>query len=309
MLQAKSMDQFVDRKIVSKILVVINDQKEHRLRLELERILPNYGSLSGIVSVLSGDDVLAKGWAGLHGLKSRYINRLQVHRHRGWRGNNGYRIQQAIKLAAGRISPTEQIVILDAKNLFVSPVCETDFFDPENKPLTSFQPVVEGIHKDWLDESLKVLSINKSKMNIFETTKFVTPFSVTKEILNSVCREVEAKNGALEVMFASRKRPSEFMLINAWAIENFGGVRNIFGQERRRHVGYWPDGGNERFLELLNAMVDPNTLTVSVHYKALQHLSKQDRDGFALALEKKKLGSREEVISLLNDADCRSSKT
>ncbi|WP_108858584.1 DUF6492 family protein [Ruegeria sp. Alg231-54] len=300
-LQAKSMAQFVDRETTSKIIVVVNDQKENHMRSGLEEMLPNYGSLSGIVTFLSGDDIFMKSWAGFPGLKSRYINRLQVHRHRGWRGNNGYRIQQAIKLASGRVSPTEQIVILDAKNLFVSPLTNRDFFGLENRPLTSFQPIVEGIHENWLAESLNVLSMNKRTSDIPETTKFVTPFPVTKEILSAVCRDVEAKSGALEVLFASRKRPSEFMLINAWAIDNFGSPRSVFGEEKRRHVGYWPDGGQVGFLEMMSAIDDPNTLTIAVHYKALKLLSNRELDRLALALEKKNIGSQAEILSLLND--------
>ena len=298
-LQARSIAAHLATRDVAAILVAINDSDEAGVRARIDPVLDAYGPHRAAVQVLGGDALLGQEAAGLRGWRSRGLYRLPGFRRGGWRGNNGYRMQQAMKLAVARVAPSERIVLLDAKNAFLRPPGAYDFFDVEGRPQTVFIPVKAGHHRSWLAQSLEVLGVDIDLADIPETTIYTTPFAVTRTILRAVLAEAEKRAGPVDCLFASRKRPSEFMLINAWAMMQPGGLRAVFAPDAPPRAGFWPDGGLPEFEHALREIERPEALTAGVHHRGLGMLPPGSIERLAQALASRGLGDADEIGGLL----------
>ena len=147
--------------------------------------------------------------------------------------------------------------------------------------------------------SLQVLGTGIEAGNISETTIYTTPFAVTRTVLRPVLEEVEKRAGPVDCLFASRKRPSEFMLINAWAMMQPGGLRAVFAPDAPPRAGFWPDGGLPEFEHALREIERPEALTAGVHHRGLGMLPPGSIERLAQALASRGLGDADEIGGLL----------
>ena len=145
-LQALSMARFLDTGQVGSIQVVMNDCNEAVLERALEPLLAAYGPLAAKLRILRGDDLLREGW----------------------RGNDGYRMQQALNLAAAARAPCERVVILDTQNLFLRPVTAEDFFTSDVRGKLTFLRPENECHRAWWRESLNALGMRVHSLCEFE---------------------------------------------------------------------------------------------------------------------------------------------
>ena len=298
-LQARSLARFADPAGVAAIRVLVNDADETSVAEGVRAMVPDYGLLADRVEVLGGDAVLGQGRARWRGLRARYLNRLPGLRRVGWRGNNGYRMQQAMKLAAARIAPTEDVVLLDAKNVLLAPVARADFFAPDGRARTTFLEVAPGPHRNWLAEALRAMGSDLTPEEVHETTTYVTPFAVRRSVLSDVLAAVEARHGPVDILFASKLRPSEFMLINVHCLSLPGGLSAAFEGGPWRHAGIWPDHDEEAVAATLNRLEAGELLSIGLHYRALSRLPCETLDRLAQAMARRGLGAQDAIAGIL----------
>jgi hypothetical protein len=130
-LQARSMARFLDPAGIGRVRVIVNDRRERVCCAAVEALRGDYGPFADRLEVVTPDALFALRPSGLGPRDWRQRAWLWGVRHGvlypfglkgGWRGNRGWRIQQALKLAAGRYGEAPFVLILDAKNHFIGPV-------------------------------------------------------------------------------------------------------------------------------------------------------------------------------------------
>ncbi|MFD3190563.1 DUF6492 family protein [Sedimentitalea sp. HM32M-2] len=296
-LQAQSMARFLEPAAVSSILLVLNDVDEDRLRAQLDGMQALYGRLWPKVRIVSGDTVL-------HDPQRRrrrslfeciYVDnrfRLPFLRRGGWRGGNGYRLQQALKLASARAATSERMVILDGKNIFLRAPFENELFDAAGRASATFEPVRPPHHRNWLTESLDVLDVPVDSGDISETTGYSTPYPVARQLLLDVLHEIETRHGPVQVLFASKRRPSEFMLIFAYCLKHFGGPDRAFFRSERGHVGLWAGFDDATVDRILSETESRAPLTFGLHRKAAVAMTGPQRQRILALFDARGLDAR-----------------
>jgi len=281
-LQAQSMARFIDPDTVSSILLVLNDVDEPGLRGMIADLLDSYGPLRSKLRIVSGDDLLLRP-DRKH--KKTLFERIYVeNRFRipfvgrgGWRGGNGYRFQQALKLASARAATSENMVILDGKNIFLRAPDPYELFGRDGRAIGTFAKVVPDFHRNWLAESLDVLSVQVPLQDIQETVGYSTPYSVKRKLLLNLLDEIEAGYGSVQALFASKRRPSEFMLIHVFCLKHFGGPDRMFANCGRRNIGIWGDFDAAQVDAVLAEAEAQTPLTFGLHRKAVANLNPGQR--------------------------------
>lgn len=289
-LQALSLARFVPPEIVASIHVILNDIDEQTLRARIDPILPCYGPLRAKVQVLSGDDVLlGEGHYSerLPGDRVFVENRFRwpLIRKGGWRGNNGYRTQQVLKLGAARVAASENIVILDTKNLLLRQVEHSDFFSYSGQARLPFMTCDSSFHRNWLRESLNALAVPYPGFDSLKTTIFSTPFPVPRSLILRLLNDINARYGSVQSLFASRRRPSEFMLMNAFCLKSPEGYGPWFEDARPLNIGLWPTYSQDQLATLVAQLDDPAALSLGLHNRALAMLPQNLRDRVFTALD------------------------
>ncbi|MDU9006290.1 hypothetical protein QO231_20875 [Sedimentitalea todarodis] len=289
-LQARSMARFLDPAEVASISIIMNEVDEPALRRNLSDILPYYGPLASHVRIVGGDDILlpANIRTSPRALERAYVDyryRIPAVRRQGWRGNNGYRMQQALKLASARCAGSDRIVLLDAKNVFLRPLSESDFFSSDGKGRIQFLKPELVFHRNWLSQSLLAFVVGCDVDDVSETTTFVTPYPVKREVLLGVLDEIDNRFGSVQALFASKRRPSEFMLINACCIKHHGGPEADFEKAHPVNIGLWPEYDEAKVRAELNRLKDPEALSLGVHNRVVSQLGAAHLDHLLEALE------------------------
>ncbi len=278
-LQARSMAMFVRPEEVSSILLVLNDVNEEAVSRSINGMLAEYGPLQDKVRIVPGDEVLLPGrragrrrrlWEILY-VENRF--RLPFVGKGGWRGGNGYRLQQALKLASARAATSDRMLILDGKNLFLRPLKNNELFDGQGRALAVFEKLSADYHRGWLSESMEALAVPDDLREVAETTGYSTPYPVSRQLLLDVLEEVESRHGPVQALFASKRRPSEFMLIFCYCQKHHGGTDRAFGRYDGRHAGIWADFDDARINAVLDAAENDTPLTFGLHRAALGGLS------------------------------------
>nr|WP_269150116.1 DUF6492 family protein [Ruegeria lacuscaerulensis] len=303
-LQARSFARFVDPAQIGSIHVIMNDVDEDTLRQQIEPILPAYGALQDKVRVLSGDDVLlGEGHCARRPVLDRVLieNRFRIPliRKGGWRGNNGYRNQQVLKLGAARVAASENMVILDTKNLFLRQFDEAEFFAPGGAARIPFIDIESDFHRNWLLQSLDALDASRPDPGKTKTTTFATPYPVRRSLALSLLDEINARYGSVQALFASHRRPSEFMLMNAFCLKSPDGYPPWFEEAESTAIGLWPTYSTEVLTQLLGLLDDPRTLTLGLHNRAIANLPQDLRDRVFHELEARGICERNRAEAVL----------
>jgi hypothetical protein len=235
-LQARSIARFLDPEGIGGIVVIVNDIDEPGCAAAVEALRADYGRLAERLKVLRPGTVFAARPAenGPQGPRQRF--RLWFARHRrlypfgvkrGWRGNRGWSVQQALKLAAARHGDSRFVLMLDAKNHFVRPVGLASFVSPRGKPLTYLQPPSAKFHR-WIVGSFRLLGAEPPGPDA-PAPPTITPVCVPRAVLRDCLDAVERRVGPVEAFFArARAEESEFMLIYAYVAGFCGGWDAVF---------------------------------------------------------------------------------
>lgn len=303
-LQARSLAQFADSAIVGSISVILNHVNEQALEQALTPLLTAYGPLRSKVRLVRGDDILR---ANDRRTSPRLLERLYVDyrksipfvRRQGWRGNNGYRLQQALKLASARCAATDRMVLLDTKNVFLRPLQEFDFFGDDGRARVALLKPEAVFHRNWLGESLSALGQSIQVDEIEQTTTFATPYPVRRDLVLALLNEIDQRYGSVQALFASKRRPSEFMLINAFCLAQDGGIETFFERADPVNIGIWPDYPVERIEMELEKLENPDALCLGLHNRAVIALRADHKSRLLAALENRGLCSAREAQDIL----------
>ncbi|WP_170454541.1 DUF6492 family protein [Ruegeria arenilitoris] len=304
-LQARSFARFADPAKVASIHVVLNDVDETTLRTRIEPILAAYGPLQSKVRVVGGDEILlGAGQCTRRSLGDRLLiegrHRIPFVRKGGWRGNNGYRAQQVLKLGAARIAEAEQMVILDTKNLFLRSFTESEFFSDGGAARLPFISVNSEFHRNWLQQSLDALQVTVPDIEALKTTTFSTPFPVRRSLVLEMLDEINERYGSVQSLFGSRRRPSEFMLLNAFCLRSDLALRPWFEDASSTALGLWPTYSQKKLEDLIAGIDEPELLSLGLHNRAVSMLTPETQDRLFDALARRGISDRETTQSVLN---------
>ena len=228
-LQARSLARFLDPAGIGRVFVVVNDVDEAAVAARAEALRPAYGPFADRLEVVTAEDLFARrpagaGPRGLRGLRARAA--LLTTRHRrlyplgtkgGWRGNRGWSVQQALKLAAARLGDGAFVLILDAKNHLVRPASRADFVSPDGRPRT-FLAGQNPRFFAWAANAFALLGAPPPPPGT-PTPPSITPVVLRRDLLLGTLEAVESRVGPVEAFFARARssNTSEFMLMHAFA--------------------------------------------------------------------------------------------
>ncbi len=311
LLQALSLARFADPTAIASIHVVMNDVNEAALRSRIAPILDAYGPLRSKVEVLAGDDVLlGPGHAARRTIRDKVLieNRFRIPfaRKGGWRGNNGYRTQQALKLGVARVAKAENLVILDTKNVFLRPLSTTDFFTDAGQARVRFTDVNRDNHRAWLSQSVDALGGQYPETDDLQTTVFTTPFAVRRSLVLAVLDEINARYGSVQSLFSSRRRPSEFMLLNAYCMKSPKGYAPWFENTPSPNIGLWPTFSPQKLTQSVERLRAPEVLCLGLHNRAISKLPPDLLDQVFEALETRGICDRKTAEDALNETSALS---
>lgn len=276
-LQARSMARFLGPEEVGEILLVMNEADETALRRALTSLAADYGPHRDKLRILTGDEVLmGRERTRQPTLFERvYVEnrfRLPFLRRGGWRGGNGYRMQQALKLASARAARFRRMVILDGKNIFLRAPRPNEWFAADGRARLAYETVGPAFHRNWLRESLDMLDVRVPPEKVQETSGYTTPYPVSRRLVLDVLDALESRHGSVQSVFAGKRRPSEFMLIFAFCLKHFGGPHAVFENVEKEQVGLWDSFDAQARDKALTAAETDTPLTFGLHRNAVSQL-------------------------------------
>jgi hypothetical protein len=222
------MARVLPEALVEEILNIVNAPDEPAAVAEIDRLRTDYGPLASRVRTLTASEVFAAG-PGQSALKHRSKNLLARNpwlygrRRAGWRGNDGWQMQQALKLGAARVAHGDVIVVLDSKNIFLAPLAADDFIGQSGRPLGRFDTGQAHLAMPWLVASLKALDLDPALADRRPILSILTPAVFERRLLIGLLDALEARRGPVESVFAMPwNRATEFMLITSWCLKDGG---------------------------------------------------------------------------------------
>ena len=235
-LQARSIARFLDPEGIGRILILLNDRDAVGLRRRLEALRASYGPFASRVELIDAGTVFARRPPGFtpRGLRDRLEHALTHHRQMlpvglksGWRGNRGWSVQQALKLAVARVASGTHLLLLDAKNHFIRPVSRASFVAPDGRAKTYLTRPSDK-HFLWIDGAFRLMGLSVPDREA-PAPPTVTPFVIARGTLLACLTAIEARLGPVETFFARRHvEKSEFTLIHAAVIAATGRWETAF---------------------------------------------------------------------------------
>jgi hypothetical protein len=235
-LQARSIARFLEPDGIGRVVVIVNDADEAAVAARVEAMRGDWGRFAGRLEVVLPDALfgLRPAACGARGLRQRC--RLWLARHRrlypfgvksGWRGNRGWSVQQALKLAVARWGDSRFVLLLDAKNHFVREVGVGCFVGPDGRAKSYREPPIDKF-RGWIVGSCRLLGV-AAPPRAEPAPPTITPFVVARAVLLGALEALERRAGPAEAFFArARSSESEFMLIYAFACGLPGGWEAAF---------------------------------------------------------------------------------
>ncbi len=231
-LQARSMGLYLPEGLVDEILNIANATDEAAALADLEAIRADYGPLAPKVRNVTASDVFAAGpeRVRLAHWPKRFLSEnpwIYGRRRPGWRGNDGWQMQQALKLAVARLVRGPIYVVLDSKNIFVAPMSAADFLAPSGRPLGRFDRGQGPV--DWLGASVRALGLPPGLAARRPILSILTPAVFDRSMIEAVLDAVEARHGTVQALFAMPgNKATEFMLVTGWCLTDEDGIPGHF---------------------------------------------------------------------------------
>jgi hypothetical protein len=287
-LQARSMGLYLPGDLVAEVLNIVNATDEAPAHEELEAVRGDYGPLAGKVRNVTASEVFAAGpnRVGLVHWPKRIVAEnpwLYARRRAGWRGNDGWQMQQALKLGAARIAAGDDVVILDSKNIFLAPMSARDFMADTGQPLARFDHGKAHLAQRWLGASIKALGLDPALAETRPILSILTPAVFERRFLTDLLDALEAREGPVQGVFAMPwNRATEFMLITGWSLKG-GGLARYFEEGLMDPFNLNYRHTEEFRLRRLGEAVEGGKL-VTPHRAVMTSLSPELRAGLATLL-------------------------
>jgi hypothetical protein len=248
-MQAQSIDKFIHPELVSRIVVVINDDS-------------------------SSADIDSAWWG-------QYSNRVVVLSRNTFSHSftsNGWHSQQLLKLFSASICYNPWSLVLDAKTLFVRALTNQDLFDQNQLPMVGHClpiPTVFRVARDTV-EALFGVTLDT------QISPGGVPFFLHNATVRSMISKIEKLTGeTFDQWFQSCPDLTEFLLYSGFVLSEYGNYNYLYNINRccMRAVNL---GHNELDLteKKFLAMYQPEISTVSIHRHAWTNLSAEHQQQY-----------------------------
>ena len=253
-LQARSMDRYLDPGLLQELVVIDNSARGMR-PTHVARLRQEYGKHAEALRVLRPHDIAA------------------VPRSVGWQA------QQVLKLAVARLLSTRHYVALDAKNHLVAPVERSFFLSPEGKPRVNAYSYENHPLRRGLERVLRYVGLEPADY-VQWFTATVTPFVLETAQVDSLIADVERASGRAFADEFVNADLLEFFLYSAWTVSRGAPLDQHFDLHQVFCPNIWRgDSSTGAVRSAISRAQDEPTPFFSVHRRALARL-----DDEALAL-------------------------
>lgn len=167
--------------------------------------------------------------------------------------------------------------------------------------------VISEFHESWLLQSLDALNVSVPDLGQARTTTFSTPFPVRRQLVLSLLDEINERYGSVQSLFASRRRPSEFMLLNAYCLRSDPQLRPWFEEAPSTSVGLWPTYDSSKLEQHVQRMNDPGILSLGLHNRAISKLPDHLQERIFAILSDRGISDRESTKRVLGSTAALSS--
>lgn len=284
-LQACSMARYLDSRGIGRIFVIVNDIDEAGCAARVQAMRPDWGPLAPRVEVIGAEALFtlrpeANGPRGpvarVRLWFTRYRRRYPFGVKSGWRGNRGWRVQQALKLAVARQGDSPFVLLLDAKNHFVRPVGLDSFVDADGRARSYTDQPGEKRYA-WIAGSYRLFGLPPPGRDV-PSPPTVTPVVVPRAVLRGCLDAIEARVGPVEAFFTRAKgETSEFMLIYAYVAGECGGWDTVFAPGLIPAASIFRRGSDGDIDRVLSAVEDGTAEILSVHDSRRAGLASEHR--------------------------------
>jgi len=239
-LQACTMDMFLPREMVERIIIIDNSSEENLFNIDT--VLPHYGSLDACVTVI----------------RRRDLTPIEI---------AGWQIQQLLKLEVAKRISTERYVVLDAKNHLCYPV-PSDFFErPDGTLKTFLENYTLHPMRKTLENVLSFWALDPKLIAAYPPTH--TPFCFERQKVLEMFNFIERKGRRFSSVFLEEGL-TEFFTYSGYLIKT--GVRIDY--QATKTGGVWDtDSGDEDVRRQLRYNRAQRRPFFSVHRNAIPLLS------------------------------------
>jgi hypothetical protein len=308
-LQARSLARFAPPSLVHEILVIVNDAREDFVAGQIEEMRDEYGPHAAKVRVVLPEEVFRPmALSRLGAMRILNVPRRWIRHAGGWRGHPGWLVQQALKLAVGRVVGSEATILLDAKNIFLMELREDDFFDSDGRGRTGFI-LADGRNKaKWFPPSAAAVGLSLPPGSLPPSTHFLTPFPVATAVLLQTLADIEKQGRTVaEVMLVPRVHPTEFFLISASVILHSGAVESEFAERSEAYIGLAAKSDTARVDEVTDLVGAVGPRMVALHAKAWLAMTQKHHAQLYTGLERARLVATRAEYDALFEAAGRAS--
>lgn len=194
---------------------------------------------------------------------------------------NGWVSQQILKLLTASMSYNQFTMVLDAKTIFVRPMTLTDVLNDQGQLKVGQMDVFDVFRpaKDIVDNLLNIDLVKQAGPG-------GVPFFFHNDTVRFMISDISLLTRvSFPTWFQQQGRLTEFMLYSGYCQYKYGSL-DVFYQSNNDfgRVVNVCHSEVDVFEQKLQSMNDPKTMTVSVHRKAWQQLSQQQRTGYRMFL-------------------------
>ena len=308
-LQARSFARFAPESLVGEILIAINDRNERRTQRMVQDILPEFGRHQSKVRILTCTDVFQ--WPSERRSFQDRVRRAKVvfpplrgtRLDFGWKGNRGWTVQQALKIALADYVRFPFTVILDAKNIWVDDISRETFVTADNRARMNMISRNVGLFKKWFPASARLIAPDLDNSEVETATTYLTPYVIRSDILAGVNERLKDREGsALEAILLTRPHPTEFFMISAYVIDTFGSLEAVFCDGLDGQMAFFRSAESAKIDQVLADLENGGGFTLALHAMSLAQMNPQQETRLARALLALDLvETREEFLGICAD--------
>lgn len=268
-LQLKSIEKFVDGDAIGQLYIFWNSSTK--------KTSTHIGQIRAFI-------------ADLPGLrdKTQFLLRDDLFGADDLFDSNGWRAQQALKIACSRFIREEFAVVLDTKNHFIRNVGYKDFISAEGRPYSHFVNYTRG------DPTF--LRFLKNCGSYFETQfdaastraglPTTTPLTIKKSTMRAMLELIENREGTdiLRAFFCASdlKDTTEFLLYYAFVLKEFGRASDAYERSSPIAATFFSVSPKNRpgIIGLLQRLDSEEIKVLGIHRERFRRLGEEEKEKF-----------------------------
>jgi len=268
-LQLKSIEKFVDKETMGRLYIFWNSNtgKTSTHIRDVRAYIADRPGLCNKTELLMRDDIFGR-------------NDLF--------DSNGWRSQQALKIACSRFVREEFAVVLDTKNHFIRSVSYNDFISAKGRPYTHFVNYTRGdpafLH--FLKNSCAYFGTTCDAKSSRAGMPTTTPLTIKKSTMLAMLDLIEhrERTDILTAFFCSNdlKDTTEFLLYYAFVLKEFGRASEVYDQSSPIAVTFFSTSPKSApgIIHLLRRLDGEEVKVLGIHRERFKRLGEQEKETF-----------------------------